>query len=107
MRAKLQWRIHMVIKIVGKPSVFFSLFTRHISNSHHIKANLLFQTKPSNSALALTLGRIARVLDWAYPPNSFRRRGEWLTMVVVVGGCVVLQKTRKNVLVLRVNSTER
>ena len=46
--------------------------------------------KPSDSALALTLGRIARVLDWAYPPNPFRMRGKWLTMVVVVGGCVVL-----------------
>ena len=51
--------------------------------------------KPSNSALALTLGRVTRLLDWAYPPNPFRRRGKRLTMVVVVGGCVVFQKTQK------------
>jgi hypothetical protein len=35
------------------------------------------------------------VLYWAYPPNSFRRRGERLTMVVVVGGCFVFQKNLK------------
>ena len=58
--------------------------------------------KPSDSALALTLGRVARVLDWAYPPNTFRRGGEWLTMVVAVGGCAVFRKMqKKNVLFLR------
>ena len=45
--------------------------------------------KPSDNALTLTLGRVACVLDWAYLPNPFRRRGKRLTMVVVVGGCVV------------------
>ena len=65
---------------------YFSLLTRDKSNT---------EAKPSYSALALTLGRVARVLDWAYPPNPFLRRGKRLTMVVVVGGCVVFRKTRK------------
>ena len=51
--------------------------------------------KPSNSALALTLGRVAHMLDWAYPPYPFSMRGKHLTMVVVVGGCVVFRKTQK------------
>ena len=32
MRAELHRRIRMVFEIAGKPSVFFSLSTRHISN---------------------------------------------------------------------------
>jgi len=44
--------------------------------------------KPSNSTLALTLRRVARQLDLAYPPNPFRKRGKQLTMVVVVDRCV-------------------
>ena len=63
--------------------------------------------KPSDSTLALTLGRVTRVLDWAYPPNPFCRRGKRLTMVVVVGDCVVFQKMQKNGLFLRRNSMEQ
>ena len=51
--------------------------------------------KPSNIALALTLGGVARVLDWAYPPNLFRRRGKRLTMVVVVGVVLCFEKRGK------------
>ena len=46
-------------------------------------------------------------LDFAYPSNPCCRRGEQLTMVGAVGGCFVFQKTRKTVLFLRENSTER
>ena len=73
----------------------------------YFKANLLFSAKPSNSALGHTLGQVARVLDWAYPSNPFRWKAKRLTMVVVVGGCVVFQTTTKYVLFLRRNSTEQ
>ena len=33
------------------------------------------------------------MLDWAYPSNPCRRRGEWLTMVVVVQGFVLGKHT--------------
>jgi hypothetical protein len=69
-RSKLQRRIRMVIKIAGEPSVFF----------FHCQ----LETKPSDSALKLTLWQVARVLDWAYPANLFRGRGKRLTMVVVI-----------------------
>ena len=85
-------RIRMVIEIAGEPSVFFSLLTRDYSSSVNI--------------LKL-LGRVARVLDWAYPSTPCRRRGERLTMVGVVGVCFVFRKTQKNKLFLRKNSTER
>jgi hypothetical protein len=60
--------------------------------------------KPSNSALALTLGRVTRLLDLAYPPNPFQKRGAngspwwwWL-------GVVLCFKNSKKALFLRRNS---
>ena len=46
----------------------------------------------SDSPLTLTLGRVALVLYWAYPPNFFRRRANGSPWWGVVGGCVVFQK---------------
>ena len=51
-------------------------------------------TKPSILRMA------AQVLDWGDSLNPRRRKGKWLTMLVMFVGCLVLGETQKIILFL-------
>ena len=70
MRAALHQRIFMVIEITSKPCIFFHRQLDNIVVEEPFLSYFIFKKKTSDSVLALTLGRVAHVLDWAYLPNN-------------------------------------
>ena len=67
----------------------------------------MFQLKPCNSALALPLVRVALVLEWAYPLNPCRWKGETAHHGGDVCGLYFVGQDGISALFLRTNPTER